>query len=129
MIRGTVGAGESRLREERQYNVIKPDGASARKLPFDAARNSQPSHAATAPQLTRTKWPRILHSAVIRTVVNHNTVHQNSVTVRQSVLAIQGDWATAGPHKVHDFDDENPNLVSHHDQLSHSASAVRSICH
>jgi hypothetical protein len=63
-IRGTVGAGESRLCVKCQYNIIKPDGTSARKLPFAAARNSQPSHAATAPQLTRTKWPRILHSAV-----------------------------------------------------------------
>ena len=65
---------------------------------------------------------------LIKTAVNQNTVYQNSVTVQQSVLAHQAEWATTGPHKVHDFDDEDPTFIPHHGQLSHSESAVQSVC-
>ena len=45
------------------------------------------------------------------------------------MLAHQAEWATTGPHKVHDFDDEDPTFIHNHGPLSHSESAVRSVCH
>jgi hypothetical protein len=61
---------------ERQFNVIKPDGTSARKLPFAAARNSQPSHADS----------RILHSAVNWRVPGPNDISRD-IPLRKKMTA------------------------------------------